>query len=67
MANHTCEQCGTTLVTISLRVSTGLRTMYSCSKCDLRIWDAEGSVTDLAGVLDELSDTVLPRQNSRTR
>ncbi|MGI9603920.1 MAG: hypothetical protein ACR2QE_18705 [Acidimicrobiales bacterium] len=55
------------MVSITLRVSTGPRTMYSCSTCDYRIWDAEGATTDLEGVLDELTETTLPRQNSRTR
>ena len=67
MANSMCERCGAALVSISLRVSTGMRTMYSCSTCDHRIWEAEGSATDLEGVLDELSATTLPRQNSRNR
>ncbi|MDH3706159.1 MAG: hypothetical protein OES57_08830 [Acidimicrobiia bacterium] len=52
-------------MSITLRVSTGPRTMYSCSTCDYRVWEAEGSATDLEGVLDELADTTLPRQNSR--
>ncbi len=67
MANHMCDRCGGALVSITLRVSTGPRTMHSCSTCDHRVWEAEGDSTDLEGVLDELSQTVLPRQNSRAR
>lgn len=65
MATHTCSRCSGALVSITLRVSTGPRTMHSCSTCDYRVWEAEGSATDLEGVLDELADTTLPRQNSR--
>jgi hypothetical protein len=67
MATDACTRCGGALVSITLRVSTGPRTMHSCSTCDYRVWEAEGATTDLEGVLDELSNTTLPRQNSRAR
>ncbi len=60
-----CRQCGSTLVSISLKVTSGDRTMYSCSKCDNRTWDAEGGPTQLADVLGELAATKVPRRNSR--
>lgn len=63
--NEMCSRCHGALVSITLKVSTGMRTMYSCSTCDYRVWDAEGAATDLDGVLNELSETPMRRQNSR--
>ncbi|NNE73828.1 MAG: hypothetical protein HKN26_09205 [Acidimicrobiales bacterium] len=60
-----CAQCTGPMVSISLRVTSGMRTMYSCSTCDLRVWVAEGDTTALRSVLAELSETDVPRRNSR--
>ncbi len=65
MSEKPCIKCGGPLVSISLRVTTGMRTMYSCSECDYRVWEAEGSTTELGSVLHELSKTRVPRRNSR--
>ncbi len=62
-----CQKCGGALVSISLRVTSGDRTMYSCSKCDNRTWDADGGPTQLADVLGELAATKVPRRNGRAK
>lgn len=43
---------------ITINVGAGERILCSCAKCDLRWWQADGRVTDLAGVIDDLGTPV---------
>lgn len=57
----TCTSCGTALVTITLDVAEGTRTLLSCSRCDRRVWLADGEPIELDGVLADLSDRMMRR------
>ena len=56
-----CGRCGGTLVTININVAEGTRTLQSCSRCDRRVWQADGAPVKLDGVLADLSDDAAKR------
>jgi hypothetical protein len=43
------------MVAITLEIADEPRTLFSCSHCDVREWEHEGSRASLAGVLDDLA------------
>jgi len=45
------------MVSITLDIEEAKRTLHSCSYCDVRVWEAPGESINLAGVLNELSDS----------
>lgn len=44
------------MVSLNLEIDGAMRTLHSCSHCDLRIWEAAGEMSSLEGVLDEIAD-----------
>ena len=62
-----CVRCGGTLVTITLNVGEGIRTLRSCSRCDHRWWQADGEPILLDGVLADLSGEAARRAESMRR
>ena len=50
-----CLRCERTMVAITLEIADEPRTLFSCSHCDVREWEHEGSRASLAGVLDDLA------------
>ena len=56
MSDAACPACNAPLVTITINVGAGERTLCSCAKCDRRWWRSEGQLTDLEGVIDDLGD-----------
>lgn len=51
-----CPACGTMLVEIAITLRGSRVRMRSCSTCDTRWWDADGSGVDLPEVLDLATD-----------
>ena len=45
------------MVSLNLEIDSAMRTLHSCSYCDLRIWEAAGESVSLEGVLDEIADS----------
>jgi hypothetical protein len=62
-----CANCRTPLVAITLDVVEGTRTLLSCSRCDRRVWVADGGPIDLSGVLADLSDRMVKRAEAGPR
>ncbi|MFQ5556150.1 MAG: hypothetical protein ACE5GB_01345 [Acidimicrobiales bacterium] len=60
-----CPTCGAPLVSITIHVGAGPRTLCSCSRCDRRWWMVEGELTDLDGVIDDLGEPSTPRARLR--
>lgn len=54
MSATLCPACEAPLVTITINVGVGARTMCSCGKCDRRWWQLDGRLTTLRGVIDDL-------------
>lgn len=52
-----CAKCERAMVSLNLEIDAELRTLHSCSHCDLRIWEAAGETLSLEGVLDEIADS----------
>ena len=52
-----CPKCARLMVALTLDIENEKRTLRSCSHCDVREWEAVDGQIDLAGVLDELSDS----------
>ena len=52
-----CKKCARAMVHISLEIESEMRTLHSCSHCDVREWEAATGSTSLQGVLNELSDS----------
>lgn len=44
------------MVTISLHIEVGARTLRSCSHCDIREWETEVGQTTLGGVLEDIAE-----------
>ena len=64
-AGTECPSCGAPLVTITINVGAGERTMCSCGKCDKRWWQRDGRLTTLDGVIHELGRPENPRPRFR--
>lgn len=62
MSGNKCK-CGGRLVSIDLKIGEASRRLSSCSKCDRRFWEAEGTPAALGEVLEEIS--VVAEQNRR--
>lgn len=60
-----CPACDSPLVTITINVGAGERTMCSCGKCDRRWWQRDGRLTTLDGVIHELGQPEAPRARFR--
>ncbi len=45
------------MVSLNLEIDSAIRTLNSCTYCDLRIWEAAGTTISLDGVLDEISES----------
>lgn len=56
MSEAACPACSAPLVTISINVGAGERTLCSCARCDRRWWQRDGHLTDLQGVIADLGD-----------
>ena len=54
MSEAVCPACGAPLVTITIHVGAGDRTLCSCARCDKRWWQRDGELTDLQGVIGDL-------------
>ena len=55
----TCNRCRGSLVSITLSVGGGVRTLHSCSACDHRVWtDETAERLDLSDLLTDLADDV---------
>ena len=68
MAEVTCGRCGSPLVTISLQVGGGERSLHSCSTCDHRSWtDGGGEPIHLDLVLTDLAEADAARSAARRR
>lgn len=52
-----CAKCQRDMVSLNLEIDSAMRTLHSCSYCDLRIWEAAGESVSLEGVLDEIADS----------
>jgi len=55
--SRNCPKCARMMVNITLDIEEAKRTLHSCSHCDVREWEAATGSINLAGVLDELSDS----------
>lgn len=51
-----CVKCERVMVSLNLEIDGAMRTLHSCSHCDLRLWEAAGETCSLEGVLGEISD-----------
>lgn len=66
MNAYECERCRSSLVSITLEVDGGMRTLHSCSTCDYRLWtNDDGSTINLGVVLADLSAADATRTASR--
>ena len=65
MSSTPCPACGAPLVTITIHVGAGERTLCSCAKCDRRWWMVDGELTTLDGVIDDLGKPEAPRPRFR--
>ena len=65
MSSSECPGCSAPLVTITINVGAGERTLYSCAKCDRRWWQVDGRLTTLAGVIHALGEPEAPRLRCR--
>ena len=52
-----CAKCERDMVSLNLEIDAAMRTLHSCSHCDIRIWEAAGESVSLEGVLGEISDS----------
>ena len=52
-----CAKCKRDMVSLNLEIDSAMRTLHSCSHCDIRIWEAAGENFSLEGVLDEIADS----------
>lgn len=52
-----CAKCQRDMVSLNLEIESAKRTLHSCSNCDIRIWEDEGSSVSLETVLDEIADS----------
>jgi len=65
MADVPCPACNAPLVTITINVGAGERTLCSCARCDRRWWSRDGQLTDLDGVIGDLGDPAPRRTRFR--
>lgn len=55
-AARNCHRCDRRMVAITLEIAEQLRTLRSCSHCDIREWETDAGGTNLTGVLADLSE-----------
>ena len=55
-AARKCLRCNRRMVAITLEIAEQLRTLRSCSHCDIREWETDAGGTNLSGVLADLSE-----------
>ena len=44
------------MVSLNLEIDSAMRTLHSCSHCDIRVWEDAGETVSLETVLDEIAD-----------
>jgi hypothetical protein len=62
-----CRRCRRAMVEISLEVSSGVRTLLSCSHCDERIWLHDGVPVGRSGVLQDIATDAAARRTALGR
>ena len=58
---QSCPMCESPLVSITINVRGGARTLCSCAKCDKRWWNVNGRLTTLSSVIGDLGSPEAPR------